>query len=399
MYNIQNVTEDIVWAGASDRRLSRFENLFPLPQGISYNSYLIRDEKTVIFDTIDSSVAEQYMENLSAALAGTQPDYLVILHMEPDHCAQIRTVLNAYPGLALVSSAKAFQMLDQFFPDLAGKCERITVKEGDTLETGKHVFRFIAAPMVHWPEVLLAYDETDHILFSADAFGTFGTIDGSIFSDTYNYEKVYLDEARRYYANIVGKYGPQVMAVLKKAANLDIQMICSLHGPVWRKDINDLIEKYVKWSTYTPECDDYTVIYGSLYGNTASAAERTAALLAEKTGKKVKVFDASETDVSFLVSEIFRTRNIVLFCPTYNAALYPPVEALLSDLQMIGVQNRCFALAENGTWGPLAAKLMRAKLETLKNCTICDTVLTIKSALHEADKEKLDAFVEAIAAM
>jgi len=399
MYNIQNVTEDIVWTGASDRRLSRFENLFPLPNGVSYNSYLIKDEKTVIFDTIDSSVAGKYMENLAAALEGKQPDYLVILHMEPDHCAQIRNVLNTYPGLAMVSSAKAFQMLDQFFPDLNGRCERIIVKEGDTLNTGKHVFRFLAAPMVHWPEVLFAYDETDHILFSADAFGTFGSIDGSIFADAYDYEKVWLEEARRYYANIVGKYGPQVAAVLKKAANLDIRMICPLHGPVLRRDIKALVDKYAQWSTYTPESDDYTVIYGSLYGNTASAAERTAALLAEKTGKNVKVFDAPETDVSCLIGEIFRTRNIILVCPTYNASLYPPMEALLSDLQMIGIQNRCFSLAENGSWGPLAAKLMRTKLEALKNCRINDTVLTIKGALHEADKEKLDGFVETISAM
>ena len=397
MQNIQNVTEDIVWTGASDRRLSRFENLFPLPAGISYNSYLVKDEKTVIFDTVDSSIAEQYMENLSAALEGRQPDYLVIQHVEPDHCAQIRNVLNTYPGLTMVSSAKSFQMLDQFFPDLNGKCPHITVKEGDVLEAGKHVFRFIAAPMVHWPEVLFAYDETDHILFSADAFGTFGSIDGSIFADTYDYEKVWLDEARRYYANIVGKYGPQVMAVLKKAANLDIRMICPLHGPVWRTNIPFLLDKYMLWSTYTAEADDYTIIYGSLYGHTASAAERTAALLAEKTGKQVKVFDASETDVSYLVAEIFRTRNIILFAPTYNAAVYPPVEILINDLQLIGIQNRNFSLAENGSWGPLAAKLMRAKLEALKNCRINDTVLTIKGALHE--KEKLDAFVEAIAAM
>ncbi|MBR2989858.1 MAG: MBL fold metallo-hydrolase [Solobacterium sp.] len=397
MYQIQNVTEDILWIGASDRRLSRFENLFPVPSGVSYNSYLIKDEKTVIFDTADVTVAEQYAENLKAALDGRKPDYLVILHVEPDHCSQLLNVLNAYPDITLVSSAKAIQMLDQFFPELNGKCERITVKEGDTLETGKHVFRFIAAPMVHWPEVLFAYDETAKILFSADAFGTFGAIDGSIFADTYDYEKVYLDDARRYYANIVGKYGAQVQAALKKAANLDIRMICSLHGPVWRKDLGYLLDKYQLWSTYTAETEDYAVIYGSLYGNTASAAEAAAALIAQKSEKHVTVFDASGTDVSYLIAEIFRAKNIVLFCPTYNAALYPPIEALLNDLLAIGIRNRIFFLGENGSWAPMSAKLMRTKLEGLKDCTICDTVLTIKGALH--DTEALETFTDAVTAM
>ncbi len=397
MYNIQNITEDIISTGVSDHRLSRFENLFPLPHGVSYNSYLVKDEKVLLFDTIDASAAAQYAENLSAALDGRTPEYLVILHMEPDHASQIRSVVNTYPGITLVSSAKAFGMLDRFFPELAGKTERLIIKEGDTLSTGRHTFRFIAAPMVHWPEVMMAYDETDHILFSADAFGTFGSVDGSIFADAYDYEKQYMDEARRYYANIVGKYGAQVQAVLKKAAGLDIRMICSLHGPVWRKDLNVLLDKYRLWSTFTPEDDGYTVIYGSLYGHTASAAEACAALIAERTGKDVTVYDASETDVSYLIAEIFRKKNIILFCPTYNGALYPPVDALISDLLMIGIKNRTFALAESGSWAPVSAKLMRTKLENLKGCTIADAVLTINGALH--DKEALSTFTDRITAL
>ena len=264
MINIQQAAQDIVWVGGSDRRLSLFENLFPLPNGVSYNSYVVLDEKTVLFDTADVSIADQYLENLEAALAGRTPDYLVILHMEPDHAALIRTVTERYPNLTLVGSMKTFCFLDQFFPGLAQN--RLTVKEGDTLCSGKHTFHFVAAPMVHWPEVLFAYDDFTKSLFSADAFGTFGTVDGSIFADDHDFEKTYLDEARRYYANIVGKYGQQVQMVLKKAAGLDIANILPLHGPIWRKDLGWFLDKYQKWSTYTPETDDVLVVYASLCG-------------------------------------------------------------------------------------------------------------------------------------
>ena len=395
MVNIQHVTEDILWIGASDRRLARFENLFPLTRGVSYNNYVVMDEKITVFDTSDVSVADQYLENLQAALDGKKPDYLVVLHMEPDHCSQLGNVLRLYPDVTVVGSAQTFNFMKQFFPELAD-VKRQVVKEGDVLETGKHSFRFVAAPMVHWPEVLLAYDEASHALFSADAFGTFGALEGSIFADESDFEQNYLDEARRYYANIVGKFGVQVQAVLKKAAGLEISMLLPLHGPVWRKDLGWFLDKYQKWSTYTPEePDSVLVVYGSLYGHTASAAQAAAAKLQEK-GKKVSIYDVSGTDVSWLISEVWRCGTIVLFCPTYCNGIYPPMKNFLHDMEALGVSNRTFALAENGTWAPASGKLMRAELETLKNVTILDQMLTMKSALH--DEAALDAFVEAVIA-
>ena len=315
--------------------------------------------------------------------------------MEPDHAALIRIVTQKFPGLTLVGSCKTFAFLDQFFPGLVQN--RLTVKEGDTLCTGKHTFHFVAAPMVHWPEVLFAYDDCTKSLFSADAFGTFGTVDGSIFADTYDFEKTYLDEARRYYANIVGKYGQQVQMVLKKAAGLEIANILPLHGPVWRKDLGWFLDKYQKWSTYTPETNDVLVVYASLYGHTASAAETFAAKLQAKTGRGVKVLDVSKTDVSYLISEVWRCSTIVLFSATYNNGIYPKMNDFIEDMGALFVQNRTFALAENGTWAPVAGKLMRAKLSSFKNVTILDDTFSFKSALHAADEPRLDAFVDAVA--
>ncbi|SDZ83312.1 Flavorubredoxin [Lachnospiraceae bacterium NK3A20] len=396
MINIQEVAKDTVWIGGSDRRLALFENLFPLPNGVSYNNYVVTDEKIVIFDTSDVSVADQYLENLKAVLAGRTPDYLVVLHMEPDHCSQIENVLRLYPNLTIVTSLQASNMIRQFFPALTDAKFQL-VKEGDVLNTGAHTFHFVAAPMVHWPEVLFAFDDCTKALFSADAFGTFGALDDSVFADDYDFEKKYLDEARRYYANIVGKFGMQVTNVLKKAAGLDIRAILPLHGPVWRKDLSFFLDKYEKWASYTPETDDILVVYGSLYGHTASAAEAFAAKLRRETGKGVAVYDASKTDVSYLISEVWRCAKVVIFCPTYNGGIYPRIEGFLNDMAALQVQNRTFALAENGTWGPVTAKLCRAKLETFKNCTVIPEVLTFKSALHESDEEKLDAFVDAVA--
>jgi flavorubredoxin len=394
MINIQPITNDITWIGASDRRISRFENLFPLTNGVSYNSYLLKDEKTVLFDTADLTVARQFMDNLEAAMEGRKLDYLVVLHMEPDHCALISAVAERYPDLTIVASMKALQFVDQFHPSLKN-IARMTVKEGSVLETGSHKISFVAAPMVHWPEVLFAYDDVSGALFSADAFGTWGAVDGSVFMDQHDFDKEYLDDARRYYANIVGKYGPQVQAVLKKAAKVDIKMLLPLHGPVWREDIGRFLDLYQKWSTYTPETDDIMIVYGTLYGNTGSAAMAASARIREKTGKAVHVFDVSETDVSYLIDAVWRCGRIVLFCPTYNNGLYPKMETFLHDLTALGVQNRTFALAENGTWAPVTAKLMRAELENLKKCTVLDTVLTIKSTL--TDEAALEAFVDAIA--
>lgn len=395
MANIQLAAQDTWWIGANDRRTERFENIFPLPKGVTYNSYVIRDEKTALFDTCDVSVSDRYMDNLTACLDGTVPDYLIILHMEPDHCSMIASVVQRYPSITLVGSAKTFQMLQQFFP-LLPETEKLTVGEGDTLSLGKHTLHFITAPMVHWPEVLMAYDDLTKALFTADAFGTFGTLSGSIFADDYDFEAEFLSEARRYYANIVGKYGPQVQAVLKKAAALEIGLLLPLHGPVWRKDIDRFIGWYQLWSTYEPEEDSILVVYGSLYGHTAAAAETAAVLLREETGKPVRVFDVSGTHVSDLIGEVWRAGTIVLFCPTYNMGIYPPMENFLADMAALNVQKRRFAVAQNGSWAPASGKLICEKLAGLRNCTVSENILTIKSALSEADTEALQAFVRAV---
>lgn len=396
MKNTKLVAKDTVWIGGSDRRLALFENLFPLPNGVSYNSYVVLDEKITLFDTADVSVADQYLENLHSVLGEKKPDYLVVLHMEPDHCSLLQTVLNQYPETTVVSSMQTFKFISQFFPELKIENQQI-VKEGDTLCTGAHTFHFVAAPMVHWPEVLLAYDDADKALFSADAFGTFGALEGGIFADQYDFEAHYLDDARRYYANIVGKYGAQVQAVLKKAAGLEIEEILPLHGPVWRENLGWFLEKYQTWSSYAPETEDILVVYGSLYGHTASAAESFASVLEEKSGRHVVVYDASKTDVSYLIAEVWRCSTVVLFCPTYNGGMYPSISRFIEDMKALAVQNRTFALAENGTWAPVTARLMRKELETLKNCSILDTTLTIRSALSAADEAALDDFAAAVA--
>lgn len=395
MNGIKKITEDIYYIGGSDRRLARFENIFPIPEGVSYNSYFVDDDKTVVFDTADISVSDQYLENLADALDGKKLDYLVVLHMEPDHCSLISTVVALYPDVTVVGNSKTFTFMEQFFPESASY-KKLEVKEGDTLSTGKHTFSFITAPMVHWPEVLMAHDDVSKGLFCADAFGTFGALDGGIFADEYDYEKDFLDSSRRYYANIVGKYGMQVQAVLKKAAGLDIQMLLSLHGPVWRKDIPWLLDKYQKWSTYEAETEDIAVVYGSLYGHTKSAADALASVLREKTGQNIKVHDVSGTDVSYLIGEVWRCKKLVLMCPTYNNGIYPPMESFLHDMIALGVQNRTFALAQNGTWAPVTVKLMGEKLAALKNVTVLEESLTIKSALHKSDNESLNAFADAI---
>ncbi len=397
MINVKEVTKDIWWIGGSDRRLAKFENLFPLPDGVSYNSYLVIDEKTALFDTADESIADQFLENLKGTLGERKLDFLVVLHMEPDHCSQIANVAALYPDLTIVSNSKTFAFMDQFFPDIKN-IKRQEVKEGDSFSTGKHSFSFVNAPMVHWPEVMFAYDSESKALFSADAFGTFGAVDSGIFADEYDFEHKYLSEARRYYANIVGKYGMQVQAVLGKAKNLDIQMLLPLHGPIWRKDLSWFIDKYQKWSSYEAEDDETVVVYGSLYGHTKSAAEAFARTLREKQGKQVSVLDVSKTDVSDLIGEVWRCKRVVIFCPTYNGGLYPPIESFINDMIALGVQKKVFALAQNGTWGPVTGKLMADKLAVLKNVEIVEKVLTIKSALHEGDVAQLDEFVDAIIA-
>ena len=375
MYNVRKVTEDIVWVGASDRRLALFENIFPIPRGVSYNSYVLLDEKTVLLDTVDASVAGQFFENLEHVLDGRKLDYLIVNHMELDHCAMIK----------------------QFFgTDFAERA--VTVKEGDTLATGAHTLHFVMAPMVHWPEVMVTYDEKDKVLFAADGFGTFGALNGNIFADEVDFDRDWLDDARRYYTNIVGKYGASVQALLKKASGLEIAVICPLHGPIWRENLGYILEKYQKWSTYEAEDQAVVILYATMYGNTASAADALAGRLAAKGVKKIAVYDVSNTHVSELISEIFRASHVVFAAPTYNGGIYPVMENLLADMKALAVQNKTVALMENGTWAPMTAKQMREKLAELKNVTILYTQITIKSAMAPEQEGQLEALADAIVA-
>lgn len=393
MHCVRKVTEDTYWVGASDRRLALFENIFPIPRGVSYNSYVILDEKTVLLDTVDAAVSSQFFENLAYVLDGRKLDYLVINHMEPDHASMLEEVLLRYPDVTLVTTAKTVQMIGQFFGSNRND-QVMLIKEGDVLTTGKHELHFVAAPMVHWPEVTVAYDTATKTLFSADAFGTFGALGGYIFNDEVDFDRDWLDDARRYYTNIVGKYGVQVQNVLKKAAGLDISMICPLHGPIWRSHLDYLLEKYQKWSTYEPEEKGVVIAYASMYGNTASAADVLACRLAEAGVKNIRVYDVSNTHVSVLISEIFHYSHLVLAAPTYNGGIYPIMENLLADMKALNVQNRTVGLIQNGTWAPAAGKLMRAKLEEMKNMTVLEADVTIRSSLREEPA----ALAEAIAA-
>lgn len=397
MYNVRKVTEDIVWVGASDRRLALFENIFPIPRGVSYNSYVLLDEKTVLLDTVDASVAGQFFENLEHVLDGRKLDYLIVNHMEPDHCAMIGDLVRRYPEVQVVGNTKTFGMIKQFFgTDFAERA--VTVKEGDTLATGAHTLHFVMAPMVHWPEVMVTYDEKDKVLFAADGFGTFGALNGNIFADEVDFDRDWLDDARRYYTNIVGKYGASVQALLKKASGLEIAVICPLHGPVWREKLGYILEKYQKWSTYEAEDQAVVILYATMYGNTASAADALAGRLAAKGVKKIAVYDVSNTHVSELISEIFRASHVVFAAPTYNGGIYPVMENLLADMKALAVQNKTVALMENGTWAPTTAKQMREKLAELKNVTILDTQITIKSAMAPEQEGQLEALADAIVA-
>ena len=397
MYNVRKVTEDIVWVGASDRRLALFENIFPIPRGVSYNSYVLLDEKTVLLDTVDASVAGQFFENLEHVLDGRKLEYLIVNHMEPDHCAMIGDLVRRYPEVQVVGNTKTFGMIKQFFgTDFAERA--VTVKEGDTLATGAHTLHFVMAPMVHWPEVMVTYDEKDKVLFAADGFGTFGALNGNIFADEVDFDRDWLDDARRYYTNIVGKYGASVQALLKKASGLEIAVICPLHGPIWRENLGYILEKYQKWSTYEAEDQAVVILYATMYGNTASAADALAGRLAAKGVKKIAVYDVSNTHVSELISEIFRASHVVFAAPTYNGGIYPVMENLLADMKALAVQNKTVALMENGTWAPMTAKQMREKLAELKNVTILDTQITIKSAMAPEQEGQLEALADAIVA-
>ena len=381
MHNIRKVRDDLVYVGGSDRRLSRFENLFPIPRGVSYNSYLLLDEKTVLFDTAEESISRQYIENVVHALDGRSLDYMIVQHMEPDHSANIDRFLNEYPEAVVVSSAKAFAMMKNFF----GKeyeDRRIVVGEGSTLSLGSHELTFVTAPMVHWPEVIVTYDSFDKVLFSADGFGKFGALD---------VEEDWDCEARRYYIGIVGKYGAQVQALLKKAAALDIQTICPLHGPVLKEDLGHYLGLYDIWSSYRVESEGGVIAYTSVYGKTKAAAELLARRLEEKGCKKVVLHDLARADMAEAVEDAFRYGKLVLATTTYNADIFPFMREFIQHLTERGYKNRTIGLMENGSWAPTAAKVMRGMLEGCKGITFTDTAVRIMSALNDENREQIEA--------
>lgn len=396
MQCFRKVTEDLYWVGGNDRQIELFENIFPLAKGVSYNSYLLLDEQTVLFDTADYAIGKQFIENVMSILNGRNLDYIVVNHMEPDHCSLIGELLLHYPDVKIIGNAKTFPMIEQFFSfDLTGKT--LTVKEGDTFCSGKHTFRFIMSPMVHWPEAMMTYDEKDKVLFSADAFGTFNALNGNLFNDELDFNREWLDEARRYYTNIVGKYGPQVQNVLKKASSLDIQMICPLHGPVWRSNLNFIIEKYDLWSRYEPEEKGVMIAYASMYGNTENMAEILAVMLAEAGVKNIHMHNISKTHVSELISDSFKYSHIVLASPTYNNGIYPLMDNYLEDMKALSLQNRTIAVLGNGSWAPQATKLISAKIKEMKNMRLLEASVTIKSSLKEAQLEELNSLSRQIA--
>ena len=400
MYCVRNVTEDLYWIGANDRRLELFENIHPIPKGVSYNAYVLLDEKTVLFDTIDWSSCRQFLDNLEHVLDGRNLDYMVINHMEPDHGASIEEILLRYPNVTIISTEKAFMLMRQFGFSIDGH-ELDEVSEGDTRTFGKHTVTFVAAPMVHWPEAMVTFDVTNGVLFAADAFGSFGALDGKLFNDEVNFDRDWIDESRRYYTNIVGKYGPHVQLLLKKAAGIvdDIKYICPLHGPVWRSDFGYLLDKYQHWSTYEPEEEGVMIVYASMYGNTEAAAGALAAKLCEKGFTNVVMYDVSNTHVSYLISETFRLSHIVLASVTYNLGIYPVMHNYLMDMKALNLQKRTFALIENGSWACKSGDLMEKFIQDdLKNMTVLSNRLSLASTLKEEKAPELDAFADAILA-
>lgn len=394
MYCYRKVTDDLYWVGASDHRLAQFENIHPLAHGVSYNSYLLLDEKTVLFDTADWSVGRQFMENAEAVLAGRPLDYLVVNHMEPDHAATIGLVMAKWPQVKILTTAKSVVFLQQFgYPAAAAAAE--AVKEGDSRCFGRHTVKFLMAPMVHWPEVMVSFDTANGVLFSADAFGSFNALDGRLFADEVDYDRDWLDETRRYYANIVGKFGMQVSLLLKKVAALDVRMICPLHGLVWRKDIPYIVEKHALWAGYQPEEKGVVIVYGSMYGNTENAAQILAARLAER-GVTVRVYDVSETHKSYLISDIFRFSHLVLAGVTYNLGIFPPMHDLLADMQALCMQNRTVGIIENGSWACRSGALLREQLAGMKDMNVLEPSVKLASSLQEGDLTQMNALADAL---
>lgn len=387
MYDMK-ISDSVVFIGVNDKTIDLFESQYKVPKGVSYNSYVILDEKVAVMDTVDKRATDPWLENLDKALDGRSVDYLVISHLEPDHASNIQRLAEKYPEMKLVGNAKIFSMLPQFF-DFDFSERKVVVKEGDTLSLGSHTLQFFMAPMVHWPEVMVEYEQSEKILFSADGFGKFGALDE---------EEDWTDEARRYFINIVGKYGVQVQNLLKKAATLDIQTICPLHGPILKENLGFYIDKYLTWSSYEPEEDGVVIAYASIHGNTAKAAEEMAEILTDKGAKAVRLFDLSRDDMSEAVSCAFRYDKLVVMAPTYDGALFPAMEDFLYHLKVKTYRKRKVGIVENGSWAPMAGKLMRAYLEEMKDMEICEPVVSVKSVMKEADVQNMETLADALLA-
>lgn len=398
MQSTRKITNSIYYIGGSDRRIELFENAYPVPEGITYNSYVIDDEKIAVLDTVDSSISALFFENLDSVLEGRTPDYVIVNHMEPDHCATLGDLALRYPSMQIVCNAKTKGLIAQFFPKLKIADERfVLVKEGDSLSLGEHELHFYMAPMVHWPEVMVTYESTEKILFSADAFGTFGASKGGIFADEEGFSEEDFAEARRYYTNIVGKYGVQVLALLKKAAGLEIQYLCPLHGPVWRESISTFIEKYQLWASYTPEEKGVLVAYASIYGGTENAAEILANALSARGVKNIRLFDVSKTHPSYLVSESFRMSHLVFASVTYNNGIFPAMETLLLDLKAHALKNRTVALIQNGSWAPQSGKHMSEILSSMQNMEVVEPLVTVRSTVKDDSFTEIQNLADAIA--
>lgn len=393
MHCVQRISDSIYWVGGNDRRLERFENMFPIPNGVCYNSYLILDEKTALMDTVDIAIGRLFIENITHVLNGRNLDYLVINHMEPDHCANIEELIKRYPNIKIVGNKKTFQFLGQFY-DFDYSKNVHEVKDCDTLCLGNHSLKFMTMPMVHWPEVMFTYEETEKILFSADAFGTFGSLAGNIFVDETDFEHHFLEEARRYYANIVGKYGPQVQSALKKISSFEIKTICSLHGPVWRENLSYIIDKYNMWSKYEPEKNGVVLVYASMYGNMENTVNVIASKLAEKGVKDMRMYDISKTHPSYIVSDIWKYSHVIFGSVTYNNGLYYGMESLLNELKALNLQNRKVGLVGSGTWSPQSLKIMQEIICSMKNMEIVGTPFEIISSMKQEQEEVIDKFVD-----
>ncbi|MDO5301737.1 MAG: FprA family A-type flavoprotein [Tissierellia bacterium] len=394
MYTVRKVTDDLYWVGGNDHRLHLFENIHPIPRGVSYNSYLLMDEKTVLFDTVDWAVCREFLESVALVLDGRDLDYVVINHLEPDHAASLNEVILRYPNVKIISNERAFLMMHQYGFDVDGR--QIQVEEGDAMSFGKHEITWVFAPMVHWPEAMVSFDTTNGVLFSADAFGTFGALDGKLFADEVNFDRDWLDDARRYLTNIVGKYGPFIQDLLAKAGTIDIKIIAPLHGPVWRKDLGYFIEKYDKWSRYEPEEEGVLLVYASMYGNTEHAAQSLATKLCERGMTNVHVYDVSSTHVSTLISETFRLSHLVLASVTYNLEIYPVMYNYLHEMKLLNLQNRTVGIIENGTWAPQAAEKMEEFLDGMKIMDVLSGSVSVASSMTDTTDKELDALADAI---